>query len=192
MQRQARGSDGSRRRILTFLCAFAAVFAGLALLHGPGPSYSKAHAALGNVLLESVHLASGVRLHFEAPDAEDIKRRRRSMNNRKMPHLVAEEFKHGRFSAFHHGMTYAGTGLTAARAAFSWAWDLFSSVSGAVGGADSRLAGHLAFSYGVDPMLLAFAASAATSKAAPSQPAYLPATRPNSGNKRPVSRPTPL
>jgi phosphinothricin acetyltransferase len=33
----------------------------------------------------------GVDGEFEAPDAEDIKRRRRSMNNRKMPHLVAEE-----------------------------------------------------------------------------------------------------
>jgi L-amino acid N-acyltransferase YncA len=28
---------------------------------------------------------------FETPDADDLKRRRRSMNNRKMPHLVAEE-----------------------------------------------------------------------------------------------------
>jgi L-amino acid N-acyltransferase YncA len=28
---------------------------------------------------------------FETPDAEDIKRRRKSMNRRKMPHLVAEE-----------------------------------------------------------------------------------------------------
>jgi len=27
---------------------------------------------------------------FETPDADDLKRRRRSMNNRKMPHLVAE------------------------------------------------------------------------------------------------------
>ena len=33
----------------------------------------------------------GVDGEFEAPDAEDLKRRRRSMNNRKMPHLVAEE-----------------------------------------------------------------------------------------------------
>ena len=28
---------------------------------------------------------------FEAPDAEDIKRRRKSMSKRKMPHIVAEE-----------------------------------------------------------------------------------------------------
>ena len=28
---------------------------------------------------------------FEPPDAEDLKRRRKSMNRRKMPHLVAEE-----------------------------------------------------------------------------------------------------
>ena len=28
---------------------------------------------------------------FETPDADDLKRRRRSMNRRKMPHLVAEE-----------------------------------------------------------------------------------------------------
>jgi L-amino acid N-acyltransferase YncA len=33
----------------------------------------------------------GIDGEFEAPDAEDLKRRRRSMNNRKMPHLVAEE-----------------------------------------------------------------------------------------------------
>ena len=33
----------------------------------------------------------GVDGEFEAPDAEDIKRRGRSMNNRKMPHLVGEE-----------------------------------------------------------------------------------------------------
>ena len=33
----------------------------------------------------------GVDGEFEAPDAEDLKRRRRSMNNRKMPHLVAEQ-----------------------------------------------------------------------------------------------------
>jgi len=33
----------------------------------------------------------GIDGEFEAPDAEDLKRRRRSMNNHKMPHLVAEE-----------------------------------------------------------------------------------------------------
>ena len=34
---------------------------------------------------------SGVEGDFESLDADDLKRRRRSMNNRKMPHLVAEE-----------------------------------------------------------------------------------------------------
>jgi L-amino acid N-acyltransferase YncA len=33
----------------------------------------------------------GVDGDFEAPDADDIKRRRKSMNRRKMPHLVADE-----------------------------------------------------------------------------------------------------
>ena len=33
----------------------------------------------------------GVDGDFETPDADDLKRRRRSMNNRKMPHLVADE-----------------------------------------------------------------------------------------------------
>jgi len=33
----------------------------------------------------------GVEGDFETPDAEDIKRRRKSMKGRKMPHLVAEE-----------------------------------------------------------------------------------------------------
>src|ERR1700722_14212284 len=33
----------------------------------------------------------GVDGEFETPDADDLKRRRRSMNNRKMPHLVAEK-----------------------------------------------------------------------------------------------------
>ena len=33
----------------------------------------------------------GVDGDFETPDAEDLKRRRKSMNRRKMPHLVAEE-----------------------------------------------------------------------------------------------------
>jgi hypothetical protein len=69
IQRLAR-DPGSRHPVLIFMCAFAAVFAGLALLHGPGPSYSKAHAALGNLLLKSIRLTSGVRMRFEAPDAE--------------------------------------------------------------------------------------------------------------------------
>ncbi len=33
----------------------------------------------------------GVDGDFETPDAEDLKRRRKSMNRRKMPHLVAED-----------------------------------------------------------------------------------------------------
>jgi L-amino acid N-acyltransferase YncA len=33
----------------------------------------------------------GVDGEFETPDAEDLKRRRKTMNRRKMPHLVAEE-----------------------------------------------------------------------------------------------------
>ena len=33
----------------------------------------------------------GVDGDFETPDAEDLKRRRKSMNRRKMPHLVADE-----------------------------------------------------------------------------------------------------
>src|SRR6478736_194491 len=59
-----------RQRLVGFLCAFLCVFAGLALAHGPGPVFSKAHAALGNVLVGRNALASGVKLHFEASDAE--------------------------------------------------------------------------------------------------------------------------
>src|SRR3974377_1512902 len=33
----------------------------------------------------------GVDGDFETPDADDLKRRRKSMNRRKMPHIVAEE-----------------------------------------------------------------------------------------------------
>ncbi|HYQ46815.1 MAG TPA: hypothetical protein VER11_32820 [Polyangiaceae bacterium] len=58
------------QRLVGFLCAFLCVFAGLALAHGPGPVFSKAHAALGNVLVGRNALASGVKLHFEASDAE--------------------------------------------------------------------------------------------------------------------------
>ena len=59
-----------RRRVLSFLCAFVCVFASLALAHGPGPPYCKLHARLGNAIVGSSLLASGVRLHFEATDAE--------------------------------------------------------------------------------------------------------------------------
>ncbi|MET0792632.1 MAG: hypothetical protein ABW061_14020 [Polyangiaceae bacterium] len=58
------------RRILGFLCAFVCVFASLAIAHGPGPPYSKFHAALGNSISHAFPLASGVQLHFEATDAE--------------------------------------------------------------------------------------------------------------------------
>lgn len=60
----------SQNRVVGFLCAFAGVFSGLALAHGQGPSYAKAHAALGNVIIGHHALASGVNLHFEASDAE--------------------------------------------------------------------------------------------------------------------------
>lgn len=60
----------TRQRLLGFLCAFAGVFAGFALMHGPGPYYSKVHAALGNAIVGQSALASGVTLHFEASDAE--------------------------------------------------------------------------------------------------------------------------
>ena len=56
------------RRLLNFLLAFVCVFAGLALAHGLGPSYSKAHAALGNFIVGAEQLQSGVRLHFDAND----------------------------------------------------------------------------------------------------------------------------
>lgn len=60
----------TRKRVLGFLCAFVCVFAGFALAHGPGPYYSKAHAALGNAIVGKSALASGVKLHFEATDAK--------------------------------------------------------------------------------------------------------------------------
>jgi hypothetical protein len=64
------GRPVTRQRVLGFLFAFVCVFAGLALAHGPGPYYSKAHAALGNAVVRKNVLASGVTLHFEASDAE--------------------------------------------------------------------------------------------------------------------------
>jgi hypothetical protein len=59
-----------RRPLARFLLAFACVFAGLALLHGPGPSYARAHAFLGNAVLEQFPPASEVRLWFVATDTE--------------------------------------------------------------------------------------------------------------------------
>ncbi|MEI9941165.1 MAG: hypothetical protein WDO69_28440 [Pseudomonadota bacterium] len=61
--------DG-RRRIVGFVAAFVCVFGGLALLHGIGPTYTRAHAALGNALVGG-QLASGTRLEFRATD-EDL------------------------------------------------------------------------------------------------------------------------
>lgn len=60
----------TRARLLGFLCAFACVFASFALANGPGPWYSRAHAALGNLVVGKEALASGVKLHFEASDAD--------------------------------------------------------------------------------------------------------------------------
>jgi hypothetical protein len=56
-----------RRRIVNFLVAFACVFGGLALLHGIGPTYTRAHVALGNALVGG-QLASGTTLQFRAPN----------------------------------------------------------------------------------------------------------------------------
>lgn len=60
-----------RRPIVRFLLTFLCVFTGLALLHGVGPSYARAHAELANAFVDRVQLASGVRLHFEGPQAVD-------------------------------------------------------------------------------------------------------------------------
>ena len=59
-----------RSPLVGFLCAFMCVFAGMALAQGVGPSYSKAHAAFGNLIVGNRALASGVNLHFEVSDAE--------------------------------------------------------------------------------------------------------------------------
>jgi hypothetical protein len=45
------------------------VFGGLALLHGVGPTYTRAHAAIGNALVGG-QLASGTTLEFRAPDQQ--------------------------------------------------------------------------------------------------------------------------
>ncbi|HYQ17315.1 MAG TPA: hypothetical protein VEQ58_16195, partial [Polyangiaceae bacterium] len=57
----------ARRFWAEVLLGFACVFGGLALpSRGLGPLYASAHAALGNALLPSAALDSGVRLRFEA------------------------------------------------------------------------------------------------------------------------------
>src|SRR3954471_10808884 len=61
--------DDARRRLVPFLAAFACVFGGLALLHGIGPSYTRAHVALGNVLVGGGS-SSGATLRFRALDEE--------------------------------------------------------------------------------------------------------------------------
>ena len=53
-----------------FLLTFAGIFAGLALLHGPGPIYAHAHAFLGNAGLRCVALRAGTRLWLDASGAE--------------------------------------------------------------------------------------------------------------------------
>jgi hypothetical protein len=56
-----------RRRYFELVFAFVCVFAGLTLPSpGIGPLYVRAHTALGNVVVESTQLASGVELRFEA------------------------------------------------------------------------------------------------------------------------------
>lgn len=54
------------RELGKFLLAFAGVFAGLALLHGPGPIYARAHAFVGNALLHCFTLREGTHLWFDA------------------------------------------------------------------------------------------------------------------------------
>jgi hypothetical protein len=65
-----------RARLVTqFLFAFACVFGGLALpLPGIAPVFVRAHAALGNELVEGRMFERGIALHFDAPDADAAKR----------------------------------------------------------------------------------------------------------------------
>jgi hypothetical protein len=65
-----------RARLVTqFLFAFACVFGGLALpLPGVAPAFVRAHAALGNELVEGAMFERGVALHFDAPGDEAAKR----------------------------------------------------------------------------------------------------------------------
>jgi hypothetical protein len=60
--------------------------------------------------------------------------------------LVADEMRSGRFSAFYFGMDYGGVTLGVPRALWSACWDW-------LGG--NHLSGHMAFTYGVSPALLA-------------------------------------
>jgi len=63
--------SGRARALFQFLFAFLCVFGGLALPSpGIGPAYTRAHAALGNTVVDGATFAGGVRLHFEAADAE--------------------------------------------------------------------------------------------------------------------------
>jgi hypothetical protein len=62
-------TGNSRARLGGFLVSFACVFGGLSLLHGVGPSYTRAYAALGNALIGG-QLASGITLQFRATGAE--------------------------------------------------------------------------------------------------------------------------
>jgi hypothetical protein len=59
------------RVLAQFLFAFVCVFAGLALPSpGIGPAYTRAHAALGNALVEGATFERGVALRFDAADAD--------------------------------------------------------------------------------------------------------------------------
>lgn len=59
------------KALLQFLFAFACVFGGLALpIPGLGPSYVRAHAALGNALVAGTTFDAGVSLKFVVSDAE--------------------------------------------------------------------------------------------------------------------------
>lgn len=69
MDANTRATAGSRRPLLGFVAAFVCVFGGLALLHGVGPTYTRAHAALGNALVGG-QLASGTTLRFHTSDEQ--------------------------------------------------------------------------------------------------------------------------
>ncbi|MEI9953448.1 MAG: hypothetical protein WDO74_31830 [Pseudomonadota bacterium] len=69
MEAKTAATPAARRPIVGFLVAFACVFTGLALLHGIGPTYTGAHAALGNALFGR-RLASGTTLQLRASEAE--------------------------------------------------------------------------------------------------------------------------
>jgi hypothetical protein len=63
--------DPRLRSFGSFVFAFLCVFGGLALPSpGLGPACARAHAALGNALVEGATFERGTTLHFEAADAE--------------------------------------------------------------------------------------------------------------------------